>query len=536
MDSKEQSQADLPQRPIPARIIIGVTGHRDLTDQTTLAASVRAAIENIIKSMPKLRNTPVILDILSPLAEGADRLVAFEVLRFPGAVLHVVLPLDKNDYLQDFRTEASKKEFDDLLAKAGSIRTLSCQESRVEAYEQAGRYIVDRCDVLVAIWDGKPAEGRGGTQEIIQYARDIHCPLILIQTNKPSLFSLEMGQGLASRSFQDLDVYNSERVDPVNFQTQFSRNNRFFADQLEKAGLPTQGLKPTLEYILQRYVRADILALNYQHIYYRAETLVSVLALAAVVIAAFQVLFFPDLPVILVSEIALMLGVLAIVGAGRHRRWHEKWIDYRFLAERFRSALFMATANIDVAILRPPRHLSLAYEPRDWMVLAFTSVWNRRPRYPITETSLFQGVKNFLCEAWVGDQISFHNATQRRHHRRHQRMTAAGYTLFGLTIVVAILHVARVGPHWLEAAFAFLAVVFPAIAATITAIRTHHDYLRTSMRSGEMARQLLELKEKIIKVNRVDEFLTLVKETEETMLHENEDWRVIVRFHTMEPV
>jgi hypothetical protein len=283
-------------------------------------------------------------------------------------------------------------------------------------------------------------------------------------------------------------------------------------------------------------VRADILALNYQHIYYRAETLVSTLALAAVVIAAFQVLFIPDLPVILVSEIALMLAVLAIVWTGRRRRWHDKWIDYRFLAERFRSALFMAAANIDVAMLRPPRHLSLAYEPKNWMVLAFTSIWSRRPRRPAVDAALFQGVKSFLCEAWVSDQIRFHDATQKRHNRRHRRMTAASYALFGLTIVVAMLHVARVGPHLLETVFAFLAVVFPAIAATITAIRTHRDYLRTSMRSGEMARQLKELKEKITQVHRPDEFLTLVKETEETMLHENEDWRIIVRFHTMEPV
>jgi hypothetical protein len=145
-------------------------------------------------------------------------------------------------------------------------------------------------------------------------------------------------------------------------------------------------------------------------------------------------------------------------------------------------------------------------------------------------------VKNFLCEAWVNDQILFHDATQKRHSRRHQRMTVAAYALFGLTIVAAIFHVARLGPHTLEMVFAFLAVVFPAIAATITAIRTHRDYLRTSMRSGEMARQLKELKEKILQVHRPEEFLALVKEIEETMLHENEDWRVIVRFHIMEPV
>jgi hypothetical protein len=33
-----------------------------------------------------------------------------------------------------------------------------------------------------------------------------------------------------------------------------------------------------------------------------------------------------------------------------------------------------------------------------------------------------------------------------------------------------------------------------------------------------------------------EELASLVRETEETMLHENEDWRVVVRFHELEPL
>jgi uncharacterized membrane protein YoaK (UPF0700 family) len=536
MDNNEQPRPSPPGQAIAARIVIGVTGHRELKDRSALAAAVRTALDNIMKTMPVLHDTPLVLDVLSPLAEGADRLVAEEILKFPDAALDVVLPLEKEDYMEDFRSDASRKEFTDLLAKARSVKTLPPRRSRAESYEQAGRYIIERCDVLIALWDGKPAAGRGGTEEIIRYARVNHCPLVWINTEDPSQVTFELGQGLAARSVQDLDKYNAERVDPAVFQAEFTRNKEFFTARAEQAGLPAARFRRALEYMLRHYVRADILALHYQHVYYRAETLVSALALVAVIIATFQVLFIPDLPIILVSEILLMFAVLGIVWAGRRRHWHNKWIDYRFLAERFRSALFMSAADIDVAMLRPPRHLSLAYEPKDWMVLAFTSVWACRPRNRSTDAPLFQEVKSFLCEAWVNDQIRFHDATHRRHYRRHRSMTIAGYVLFSLTIVVAILHIVRVGPHLLESVFAFLAVVFPAIAATITAVRTHRDYLRTSMRSGEMARQLKELKERIDRVNGLDEFLPLIKEIEETMLHENEDWRVIVRFHIMEPV
>ena len=41
-------------------------------------------------------------EILSPLAEGADRLAAKVVLEQPGALLKVPLPLEVRDYLTDF--------------------------------------------------------------------------------------------------------------------------------------------------------------------------------------------------------------------------------------------------------------------------------------------------------------------------------------------------------------------------------------------------------------------------------------------------
>ena len=39
-----------------------------------------------------------------------------------------------------------------------------------EAYEAVGRYVVQHCDLLIAIWNGQPGNGRGGTAEIVQFA------------------------------------------------------------------------------------------------------------------------------------------------------------------------------------------------------------------------------------------------------------------------------------------------------------------------------------------------------------------------------
>jgi hypothetical protein len=172
-------------------IVIGITGHRKLNNRPAITGAVRSAIDSIRQMAPPVPDTTRLLIVLSPLAEGADRLVVREALRVPGTVLKAVLPMAKDDYMQDFPTEESTKEFEELLAQAKSIRILPVTGTREEAYEQVGRYIVDRCDVLMAVWDGKSSKGRGGTQEIVRYARDNNRPLVWIHEENPSLVDIE---------------------------------------------------------------------------------------------------------------------------------------------------------------------------------------------------------------------------------------------------------------------------------------------------------------------------------------------------------
>ena len=517
---------------IPARIMIGVTGHRQLENISELTDSVRLAIEKVRQMLPPLQSTPPLLTILSPLAEGADRLVVREVLSLPKATLEAILPVEQSEYMQDFETAESRVEFEELISRASSVKTIPVKGQRAKAYEQAGRYLVDQCDVLIALWDGEQAAGRGGTQEIVQYARDTKCPLIWTDTKKPEQITLELGRGLNIKSLQNLVVYNSEVLNAVRFEKQLRKLVKFFQDATERAKLPFDRFQSTIEYFLHHYVRADILSLRYQHLHYRAETLVYMLASGAVVVAAFQTIFMPQRRLILILELVLMLAILAIVGLNRRRLWHKKWIDYRFLAERFRSALFMALANMEIQTLRPPKYFKLAYSPKDWMVAAFFSVWSQRPRLEKDDSSMFEKLRTFVSEAWIQDQIQYHDSTQKRHYKRYFRMTVASYTLFALTICITVLLIINIVR--LEPTLALAATILPAIAACIAAIRTQRDYLRNSMRSAEMLEHLEEIKSRISAAQDTISLCNLLKETEETMLHENEDWRVVVRFHKPE--
>ncbi len=529
-----QSRSHLPEEAIPARVLIGVTGHRKLDTRSSLVEQIHWTIERVRQMVPSLRRTPLVLSVLSTLAEGADRLVAREVLKVPGSMLEVVLPFEKDDYVKEFETTESRVEFEELLSRAQRVRQLGSKGNRHEAYKQIGRYIVDQCDVLIAFWDGKHVAGQSGTGEIVQYARESNCPLFWIHTEDAEQVTLELGPGLNPRPFQDLDNYNSEQVDATKSERQLKEQRDILMGRADRANVPSGRLRPVLEYILRHLVRTDFLALRYQHLYYRSGSVVYLLAVAAITIAAVQALFIPGQPRILIAEVVFMLAVLAIVGLGRRQRWHTKWTDYRFLAERFRSALFMAVANIDVATLRPPRHLSLSYSSNDWMVAAFSSVWSQRPRFQGTGSSSWEGLRDFVCEAWIEDQIRYHDNTSKRHYRRHRRMARASNVLFGLALCAALLHIMDISPQLFEGFLSLMAIMLPATAGTITAIRTHRDYLRNSMRSAEMVRHLRELKGRLMTAQDRESFAGLVRESEETMLHENEDWRVVVRFHIPE--
>jgi hypothetical protein len=191
--------------PIPYRIRIGVTGHRKLDDPTAMQMLVKKAIdaevERLIteesrKKTERVHRTgtnAIAFRVLSPLAEGADRVVARAVLDYPDACLDVVLPLALEDYLEDFATEESRAEFEELLKlckKPVLLRTQRIQdecrdpddqaELRRDAYANAGRYMVDHCDLLIAVWNGEPSREHGGTAEIVQYALKQNRPILRV--------------------------------------------------------------------------------------------------------------------------------------------------------------------------------------------------------------------------------------------------------------------------------------------------------------------------------------------------------------------
>lgn len=153
-------------------VAIGVSGHRILAEVEKLEAGLEEVVRRLEATFGGERWT-----VVSALAEGADRLVARRLLAREDTRLVVILPLPRQDYEIDFETEASRKEFADLLSLAEEVVEVPPQPSREEAYGAGGRMVLDRADLLVAVWDGQRAQGRGGTGGVVAMARERGLPL-----------------------------------------------------------------------------------------------------------------------------------------------------------------------------------------------------------------------------------------------------------------------------------------------------------------------------------------------------------------------
>ena len=175
---------------------VGVSGHRLLAEPGQVAADVDAVLDRLVASAAGVRRRPgpstgrdagprpgpgpgpapgsIQLIAVSSLAEGADRIVAERVLARPGGRLEVLLPLEPDDYATDFADEESRRTFDDLLVAADQVTVIPpdrSDASREGAYARAGTAVLEQCDVLLALWDGQGARGRGGTAEVVAEAR-----------------------------------------------------------------------------------------------------------------------------------------------------------------------------------------------------------------------------------------------------------------------------------------------------------------------------------------------------------------------------
>lgn len=148
---------------------IGVTGHQDIP--------LDAIAYVTLKIQERLRQDKNEVRGYTALAAGSDQIFGRAVLE-AGGKLVAVIPC--KGYSGTFTTEKTLQEYRALISQAEEKIELPFERPSETAFLAAGRKVVDSSQCILAVWDGQDAKGRGGTADIVEYARRKNIDVVVI--------------------------------------------------------------------------------------------------------------------------------------------------------------------------------------------------------------------------------------------------------------------------------------------------------------------------------------------------------------------
>lgn len=480
---------------LPQFHVVGFTGHRQLQDPGAVAGWLNDALEDL----QRLAAGEWIA--VSSAAAGSDLLFA-RAARERGMAWEALLPLPEAAFREDFGAD-DWREAEALLREAESVTVIAASAGREEAYLDCGIETVNACDVLIALWDGEPARGPGGTAEMVVYAREVGKPLVVI----------------------DPDTGQSRRENFAGFQLA-DPEIEFLNGLPDRPGTAAGGGSPR-DRVRRFYAKADAAA-NLSAPQFRALTVATVLLhVAATVIATAGLAFGWHSVLLPWAKLLFVLGALGAALAIRHYRAQRNWVRCRLAAEICRAAL--ATWGM-------PRRTALFGDldlPGARQLLRSLHTLHRRGA-PDRRANLDTFRQDYRRDR-LEDQLRYFRARVRRAAPLLGRLRAG----FAVSTVLAIACLTAYALHRsfglppvpaaIDAVvFQFLPIVLPVIAAAFVALVSINDLNRRVARYREMC-VLLEAAHRQAAVTHSWHSLEqLVRHTERALLHEVLEWHTLM--------
>jgi hypothetical protein len=500
----ESPSSDFIRKPRLA-FRIGITGARTLTE-----AAVPVLNQRLREVLGMLRDwfldlaeqpeaaglytaEPALLRMISPLAEGADRLAAAAALEL-GYRLEAPLPFSPAEYERDF--PEAVPEFRALLA-AAEPRVLALDGGRgdveTRSYEAVGRLVVRNCDLLIAIWDGGKSGGRGGTAEIVHYAGRHGLPIWWIPADGLGLAGWLAGpeatrhpaaspRGPAALALLESYLRQSVLAGPMSGEPGFgiigdlvhrlrrhppldplrrmfaerklpkrliwslqSRVMRWAAPVAPAKPLPNAPAEPSeaRTYWQQFYEPVDATAIGYAERYRSSYILIFGLAALAACAAILGVGDHQRASISTSFELVLLAGILAVVAVNDYRGWHLRSITYRLLAELFRKqqALALLAWSLPAAEAAAVTGEGETAPVRDVLVGWYFNAAQRAaplPRGDFGSLALAR-LQADLRTGLVERQMSYHNLRQDQLERAARRFGKFGAIFFLATLLIVFI-------------------------------------------------------------------------------------------------
>lgn len=480
--------------------IIGVTGHRDITwDKDDLENDENyKLIKTVFKELDdEYPNTPLV--VLSPLAKGADRLVAEVALNFKrknGVSIPVIcpLPMPIDDYKQDFVEDGSLDEFEALFPKVSKnsftmpLAIGSTPENikhegapRDAQYRAVGMYIARQSQILLALWDGVDKENPAGTSAIVKerhkgaqrspgYSLDetdigpiYHFPVtrtdgnVLIGSRREIFLGMNLLEddkpGSAEVLAAKKKVFNKilDRIEKFNIDVKdlapalidvVTASGRGLIPGDDQKGLPNYAKR-----LLGHYSIVDTLAIHYRNKFIFTLQLLFGMVLGALVFFEIYAHFLPRWYGFLLIYILIVGSAWVLFKIAVRKLFQSKYLDYRALAEGLRVQLFWVLSGRNEEVL--DYYLPKQKSELDWIKYAVHSHNMPYTREEFEEKNsigtelnddLIEKMDTFALPLWVNKQAEYYakNASTKHTSKEKFHNWKTGFIVSGAAVAVLL--------------------------------------------------------------------------------------------------
>jgi hypothetical protein len=554
-------------------IVVGCTGHRDLREEDIphLEESYRKILADL---QSQYTSTPFI--ILTALAEGADRIVA-RVARNENIPYYVALPLERDLYEDDFKTEASRIEFRELLEGATMSFTTPLvhgatkegirehgPERRLQ-YAQVGAVVSRYSQIVIAFWDGVDLQKTGGTSNVLRFRLqglpDIeglaHHPLDSVDTgivyqiwtprqsnsaianpagSVSKLYPIgfdsdEQAERIISRTFLELNDYNREVLHHgPHLEADIEQSKKYFFPE---------ALRPLLQederHTIDTFATVDALANRYQKETKSGFRGVYTLILAAAVIFDIYAHLYSENKVVLGGYLFTIVLAFLWYSLAKRGRFQTRYLDFRALAEGIRVQFWWQHLGMLRSV--SDHYIRKQRSELDWIRGGLRTILLRASKDLISVERARQGasrerIENIL-KYWVHDQAAYFDKARHRDHHKHQKFERVINIFFYLAIGFAAIQIFIPTNHYIVVAIG----ISPIVAALIgnylekNALAGHikqYDYA-----AGVFSRAERHLN-KLLATNELHMARNFIFELGLEALAENGDWLLLHRERPLE--
>jgi hypothetical protein len=488
-----EASATSPSIQLPVTLAIGFTGHRALDDES----KSRKVIFDFLEQ--RKASTSALLYGISSVAAGGDLLFAECCIQLE-MPLCVLLPLPAEEFRKDF-DESSWSRAEQVMSQAASVEVAGGNQIRSACYYECGIETVQRSRMLLALWNGGPSQGLGGTEDVVSFARELGKPVVWLHSTTGDLHIFNEKTETELLDDPELEFLNHlpDPVKPAETNSPEGRVRAWFAKMDESA--------------------------NQSAPLFRRLAAVPIVCTAAAALFSGAGSWAQSAGTWLTVGTVLAILAAALPGALRLAKRQVLWVRTRSAAELCRSVLALWSTPAPYEAIGPEMVPDLSG------VLSSLNLLKMLDRKR-AEASLEEFKRRYRKERLAGQiDYFFKHAAQSAAEARRYRAAILACIVLGAVATIWRFSIHGAVP-WKYSLALSASVVFQ-IATVAGALLAVNDCDRRRERYGELHQQLGDWEAQLEALRTWPSVLRVAGQIERALLAELIEWRSLVRNHKM---